>query len=210
MNIYLLGNKTVPPAITLPMIEIQYIPNIVDLQEYDALIFTSKNGVMGIDKITKEWLSLPSYAIALQTAKVIKEFGGNLVFTGEKSHGDEFAKELIPLLKDKKVLYIRGKEIVSDAVSILKNNDIVCDELIVYETICKKYDKKPILPKNSIIIFSSPSTIKCFFENYTWEESFSAISIGKTTAQYFPSDITPIISDDTSLESCVKKALEII
>jgi uroporphyrinogen-III synthase len=208
MHIYLLGDKIVPPAITLQMIEIQYIPNSVDLKEYDALIFTSKNGAIGIDKITKEWLSYPSYAIAPQTAKVVKELGGNVIFVGKKSHGDAFADEIIPQLQNKKALYIRGKEVVSNLLLILKNHNIECDELIVYETVCKKYEEKPILLKNSIIIFSSPSTLKCFFENYSWDESFVAIAIGNTTAKYFPSYITPLISEETSLESCVKKALE--
>ncbi len=208
MNIYLLGDKEVPPAITLQMIEIKYIDSFVDVKRYDALIFTSKNGAIGIDKITKEWLSLPSYTIAQQTANTIKELGGNLAFVGRKNHGNEFANELISLLQNKKVLYIRGKEVVSDAISILKSNDIICDELIVYETICKKYEGKPTLPKDSIIIFSSPSTLKCFLKNYDWETNYTAIAIGHTTAKYFPPYITPLISEETSLESCVKKALE--
>ena len=43
----------------------------------------------------------------------------------------------------------------------------------------------------------------------SWDESFKAISIGHTTAKYFPSNITPLIADTTSLESCVKKAIEL-
>ena len=74
---------------------------------------------------------------------------------------------------------------------------------------CKKYNKKVKLPKNSTIIFSSPSTIKCFFENISWDESFKAVSIGKTTSKYFPQNITPIIADTTPLDACVKKAIEI-
>ena len=106
-------------------------------------------------------------------------------------------------------MYLRGAKVVSKLSDILNNNNIKCDEVVVYESVCKKFDKKTILPKNSTIIFSSPSTIKCFLENLTWDESFKAIAIGKTTAKYFPSDITPSISDTTSLESCVSKALEL-
>ncbi len=210
MNIYLLGDKSVPPALNLPMLEIQYLSPSIDLELYDALIFTSKNGIFGIDNITSLWKEKNSYAIALQTAKIIDECNGKLAFIGEKGHGDAFAKELIPHLKNKKALYIRGKEVVSNLVTILKENDIVCDELIVYETICKKYENKQSLPKDSIIIFSSPSTIKCFLENYSWDENFRAIAIGNTTAKYFPPHIKPIISDFTSLESCVKKAIEVL
>lgn len=151
-----------------------------------------------------------SYVIAPQTAKIVEELGGKLVFTGQNGHGDLFAQELIPHLINKKALYIRGKEVISNLGSILKSNDIFFDELIVYETACKKYKEPPFLPKDSIIIFSSPSTIKCFFNNFTWDESFQAICIGDTTAKYLPSHIKPIVANNRSLESCVEKALELI
>jgi len=81
--------------------------------------------------------------------------------------------------------------------------------LIVYETVCTQFDTNIKLPKNATIIFSSPSTIKCFLKNIEWDESFKAISIGDTTAKFFPSHIIPTIADKTSLESCVQKAIEI-
>ena len=46
-----------------------------------------------------------SYVIAPQTAKIVEELGGKLVFTGQNGHGDLFAQELIPHLINKK-LYI--------------------------------------------------------------------------------------------------------
>ncbi len=193
----------------LPTLEINYLKPSIDLKLYDALIFTSKNGIFGIDKITSDWKSIDAYAIAIQTAKVVKEIHGKLSFTGENGHGDLFAKELIPHLKNKKVLYVRGKEVVSNLVTILTNNGIICDEVIVYETVCKVHDTIYNLPKNSIFIFSSPSTIKCFLENFTWDETYSAIAIGETTARYFPTYISPIIADERSIESCVKKALKV-
>jgi uroporphyrinogen-III synthase len=210
MDIYILSDKKVKWAKNLPMIEILYHDRTVDISSYDALIFTSKNAIIGIDKISPSWKEIPSYVIAPQTAKVLKEMKGKLEFTGKAKHGNEFAHEIVPLLCNKKVLYVRGKDLASDAVKILKENKISCDEAIVYETVCKKYEIAPILPKNSVIIFSSPSTIKCFFENNLWDESFTAIAIGHTTAKYFPPNIEPIISDNTSLEFCVKKAIEVL
>ena len=98
---------------------------------------------------------------------------------------------------------------VSNLVNILNHNEVECDELIVYKTVCKTFEKKVKLPKNSTIIFSSPSTIECFLKNVIWDESFTAVSIGDTTARYFPEYITPVVSDTASLESCVKKAIEL-
>ena len=208
-HIYLLGDKEVTGAKNLQMFTIKFIPQNISLNLYDALIFTSKNALLGIDKLLYDWKQIPSYAIAPRTAEVIEKMNGNLSFVGTKKHGDEFAKELIVELKGKRALYIRGKEVVSNLASILKNNHISCDELIVYETVCKTYDFTPQIPKGSLIIFSAPSTIKCFMENGFWDDSFQAIAIGKTTAKYFPPHIKPIISDDTSLEACVEKAMEI-
>lgn len=209
MNIYILSDKKIKWAKNLPMIEIQAIKRDIDFSNYDALIFTSKNAIYSLDAIDKTWKKKPSYAIAPQTAKVIKHLGGNLKFVGKEKYGDKFALELIEKFKYQKIMYIRGSKIVSDIVNILNTNDIKCDELIIYETVCKKYNKKIVLPKNSTIIFSSPSTIKCFLKNISWDKSFKAISIGNTTAKYFPLNITPIIADTTSLDSCVKKAIEL-
>ena len=162
-----------------------------------------------MENSTKDWKSIPSYAISNKTADVIADKGGNLVFTGQKKHGDQFANELIEKLQGKKVAFIGAKEVVSNLVDILNKNQINCIHIPMYETKCVEYNSKINLPDNSIIIFSSPSTIKCFFKNISWKENFQAISIGDTTAKYFPEYVKPIISEDTSLQSCVQKALSL-
>lgn len=209
MNIYILNDQKVKWAKNLSLYEIQFIQQNIDLSKYDALIFTSKNAIYAIDSFDKTWKKKPAYVIAPQTAKILKHLGGNLKFVGKEKHGNEFALELVERFKHQKILYIRASRVVSDLVKILNTNDIECDELVVYETLCKKLTKKVKIPKNATIVFSSPSSIECFFKNMTWDESFKAVSIGKTTAKYLPENITPALSDTTSLDSCVKKAIEI-
>jgi len=209
MNIYILSDKKVKWAKNLPVFEIEPIKQDVDFSDYDALIFTSKNAIYALDAMDKTWKKKPAYVIAPETAKIVKHLGGNLKFVGKEKHGDQFALEIVKKFQHQKLLYVRASKVVSNILDILNTNDIECDELIVYQTICKQFDKKVKLPKNTTIIFSSPSTIECFFKNISWDESFKAISIGNTTAQYFPPNITPVISDTTSLESCVKKAIEL-
>jgi len=209
MDIYILSDKKVKWAKNLPMFEIKPIKQDVDFSQYDALIFTSKNAIYALDAFDKTWKKKPAYVIASQTAKIVKHLGGNLKFVGKEKHGNEFALEIVKKFKHEKVLYIRASKIVSDFVEILNTNGVTCDELVVYQTVCKEFEKPIKLPKNSTIIFSSPSTIECFFKNVAWDESFKAISIGHTTARYFPENIIPVISDTTSLDSCVKKAIEI-
>ncbi|UPT77186.1 uroporphyrinogen-III synthase [Sulfurovum sp. XGS-02] len=209
MPIYILSDKKVKWAKNLPVFAIEPIPQDVDLSSYDALVFTSKNAIYSLDSMDKTWKKKPAYVIAPETAKIVKHLGGKLAFVGKEKHGDKFALEIAEKYKHQKLLYIRASKVVSNLVNILNSNGIICDELIIYQTVCKPLDKKITLPKNSTIIFSSPSTIECFFKNISWDESFKAISIGKTTAQYFPQNITPVISDTSSLESCVKKAIEL-
>ncbi|WP_289412189.1 uroporphyrinogen-III synthase [Sulfurovum zhangzhouensis] len=209
-NIYVLSDKQVNFAKNLPLIQTQVIEQDIDLTPYDALIFTSKNGVKYSDiLLPSEWKKIPSYAISKQTAKQIKDLKGKVAFVGKEQHGDEFAFELLEHLAGKKVAYLGAQKIVSNMIDILKEHNIDCDYIPVYQTVCREYENKIKLPSDSIIIFSSPSTIECFFKKVSWDNSFTAISIGRTTAKYFPNDVKPIIADSTSLESCVCKALSL-
>lgn len=208
-NIYVLSDKKTKWAKNLPVFEIQTITKQIDFSKYDALIFTSKNGVKALNASGEKWKKIPSYVIAPQTAKLVLDLGGKVKFVGKEKHGNEFAHELIEHLKDKKVLYLRSEKIVSDLISILNTNGVECEDIVVYKTVCKKFKKKIKLPKGSTVIFSSPSTIECFLQNCEWDSSYKAISIGHTTEQYFPPYITPVLADTTSLDACVRKAIEI-
>ncbi len=210
LNIYVLNDKKVKWAKNLPVIKIETIKIDFDFSKYDALIFTSKSAVYSLNSYNQKWKTKPIYAIAPQTAKVASNLGGKIKFVSKEKHGDEFANELVPLLKNKKVLYIRGSKVVTNLVETLNSNGVICDEAIVYQTVCVNFKKKIKLPEKSVVIFSSPSTIECFLKNADWDESYRAVCIGHTTKKYFPSYITPVVSETTSLDSCVKKAIELL
>ena len=205
-DIYLLSDKKMDDVISLPTFEVNYLPSQVDISGYDALVFTSKNAVYSLDSFNEQWKNIPAFAISYKTAQCITKSGGKLEYTGQNGYGNKFAKELVPLLQDKKVLYVKPKVVASKLVDILKKNDISCDELITYETICKEYslDDKP--PKNSIIILSSPSTLKCFLDTFGWDDSYLAIAIGKTTTKFIPEYINYKVAKNTSLDSCINLA----
>ena len=171
------------------------------------MVFTSKNAIFSLEENGINWKSTPSYVIAPKTADIAKKFGANIAFIGFSGHGNDFANELIPYLKNKKTLYIRALKTVSNLTNILKENGIDIDEIISYKTSCNKQEIK-ILDKNSTIIFTSPSSVECFFKKYSWEDSFKAIAIGKTTALYLPKNIKCEISSLTSVEECVKLAFK--
>ena len=107
-KIYLLSNQKYPEVENIEVFQIEYIKSEIDLLKYDALIFTSKNAVYSLDSFNKDWKNIPSFVIAPKTAQVIEELGGKIAFTGITSHGNDFAEELIELLNNKRVLYIKA------------------------------------------------------------------------------------------------------
>ncbi len=203
-KIYLLSNQKYPNVENLEVFQIKYIKSNVNLLNYDALIFTSKNAVYSLDSFNKDWKKIPSFVIAPKTAQIIEKLEGIVAFTGVTSHGNEFAEELVDLLKNKRTLYIKALKTVSNLVEILKKNKISVDELVSYETTYK--ESNIILEDNSIFIFTSPSSVECFFKQYSWNNSYRAIVIGKTTADYLPNHIDFIISSQTSIDECINLA----
>ncbi|MEV9525378.1 uroporphyrinogen-III synthase [Aliarcobacter butzleri] len=206
-KIYLLNEQKHEDVENLEVFQIEYIKSDVDLKKYDALVFTSKNGVKAINSFNQDWKNIPSYAIAQKTANTIMKFGGVVEFIGNSGHGNDFAYELKNVLKDKKVLYVKALKTVSNLPNILKENGIFLDEIIAYKTSCKK--SNIILEENSIFIFTSPSSVECFFKQYSWKNSYKAIVIGKTTAEFLPSNVNYEISSQTSVEECIKLAKQL-
>ncbi|MFY4821854.1 uroporphyrinogen-III synthase [Aliarcobacter butzleri] len=206
-KIYLLNEQKHEDVENLEVFQIEYIKSDVDLKKYNALVFTSKNGVKAINSFNQDWKNISSYAIAQKTANTIMKLGGVVEFIGNSGHGNDFAYELKNVLKDKKVLYVKALKTVSNLPNILKENGIFLDEIIAYKTSCKK--SNIILEENSIFIFTSPSSVECFFKQYSWKNSYKAIVIGKTTAEFLPSNINYEISSQTSVEECIKLAKQL-
>jgi uroporphyrinogen-III synthase len=210
-NIYILSNTNDKQKDIqyLNIFNIKVIKSNINLTNYDVIIFTSKNAITSLDTFNKDYKKIPSYTIAQKTADILMQYNGNVTYIGKSSNGNDFAKEISKKLIGKKVLYVRAKNVVSKLVSILKNNNIECDELKVYETLCNKYDisYKPKL--NAKIIFTSPSSIKCFLDNFNWCKSYKAVCIGKTTASYLPNNIKYKISKNISIDECIALARNI-
>lgn len=204
--IYLFSDKACSGVEHLPLIAISFYDKPLCLDDFDAIIFTSKNSVEALDRLHVKWQDKESYAIGEGTATYISSQKGNLVYTAKRAYGEDFAHEISPLLKDKKVFFPRAKEVISPLFEILLSCGIHIHEAIVYETTCKEYDKQHAPSKNAILIFTSPSTVECFLKNFTWDESYTAISIGQKTASSLPLHVKNIISPIQTIEHCIKIA----
>ena len=207
--IYLLSPTAKEGTIALPMIDFSITAESIDLSRSDTLIFTSKQAVVTADKIDTSWKNYPCIAIGPATKKQIEDLGGEVIYFPQSFYGETLSADIAAFFRDKKLLYLRPKEISFDSKAFLEKEGIVLQEQIIYETSCIKYtlEKKPL--KGSIIIFTSPSTIHCFLKNFDWDESYTAVVIGKATKVRLPENANYVVADEPMIASCIEKAKEI-
>jgi len=209
-SIFILSEKEYEGVLNLPCIKINFLKKEIELSKYDALIFSSKNGVLAINKLTKNWKDIPSYSIGSGTSQIITSLGGKVAYEAKNSYGDDFAKEIKKRLKEQKVLFLRAKIVTSNLNKILLKASVHLDELIVYETRCNDCKELKTPPSNSVIIFSSPSTIECFFRCFSWNTSYKAVVIGSKTASFMPSDINFVCASKQSISSCIELSKKLL
>lgn len=206
--VYLLSSAEVEGAITLPVIKTEFFDAEINIDDFDVLIFTSKNGVKGLNRLGIDWKRKPSIAIGDATAEAIKKLGGRVSFVSSEAYGDELALEITKRYRFLKFLYLRAKEIASNLPEILRQKGSDITEVVVYKTICETSSFET--PEDgSTIVFSSPSTVKCFFEKFGWKSSYKCVAIGKTTAAAIDFCDEIYISPKQTLEAAVAYAKNI-
>lgn len=206
-EIYILSDTKVEGAITLPLIQQKFFPCDKDFRNYNFLIFTSKNGVKAADKIDPSWRTIPAISIGKATSKTIKKMGGKVALESDIGYGEALAQKIVEQIQtDAKLLHIRPKKIVTSMKALLELHGYNIDECIAYETLCSDCHKLKKPPKNSVIIFTSPSTVHCFFRCFGWDESYRAIAIGKKTANALPPYIEVQFPKEQTIKACVQLA----
>jgi len=207
--IYLLSPLKKEGTFSLPMIEFSLVTNKIDFSSCNTLMFTSKQAVVSANSIDASWKKFPSIAIGGATKKKIEELGGKVIYYPKEFYGEALAKDIQAFFSTRKLLYLRPKVVSFDSKAYLEKVGIDLEEQIIYETSCVKYKKEYKPKEGAIIIFTSPSTIKCFFNNFKWNESYIAILIGKATKVHLPKICRYLIADEPLIDSCIKKAKEI-
>jgi uroporphyrinogen-III synthase len=208
--IYLLSPTPKAGTIPLPMIDFAITAKTIDFSQSDTLLFTSKQAVVTADRIDPSWKNYPCIAIGAATKKQIEELGGEVIYHPESFYGEVLNRDIAQFFRDRKLLYLRPKEVSFDSKGFLEKEGMELQEQIIYETSCLKYipDEKP--SKNAIIIFTSPSTIHCFFKNFEWDESYTAVVIGKATKVHLPKNAKYVVADEPLISACINKAKELI
>jgi len=207
LPIYILTDEVQKEALNYPVIKINFLSPSISFENIDYLIFTSKNGVRAVDKLTDEWKKIPSFAIGKATAGEIEKLGGKIEYIAKSAYGDEFAKEIIQKYQNKNFLFLRAKKIISPISEIFKNSSNTLKETIIYETLCNKPNENLIKP--SIVIFSSPSTVECFAEINDFK-NIKTVAIGKKTKKILEKYTKDILIPDTpSVKKCIELAKKV-
>ena len=210
MSIYLLSPSLKEDTIHLPMIRFSLLDVKIDLSHCDTLMFSSKQAVKSAEKLNPEWKNIPCLAIGKATAKMIESLGGKVIYQPKTFYAETLAKDIIVKFKDKNILYLRPKTVSFDSKTFLEKAGLSLQEQIIYETSCVSYKRKDRPLKNAIIIFTSPSSIHCFLENFEWNESYTAVVIGEATKEYLPSNARYEVADIPLIDSCIAKAKQIL
>ena len=219
-EVVLIGTREVKNVKCLITNKITYLPITHDLQGIDSLIFTSRYAIQSLLESANplsphynphlaKWHKIPSFVISPKSAEILYQHNAKVEFVGQKAHGQEFAKEIIPLLQNRFPLYLRAKEIVSQLNATLINAKVPLQEAIAYVNTPLTLEQNLKPKPQSVLIFTAPSAYKSFVANFSWEKEYIAIAIGKSTFASFSSTLQAYISPKPSIPHAIEFAKSI-
>ncbi len=204
--IYLFSISSHPDAISINSLDITFLKPEIDFSKYDYLIITSKQASKALQQYEKkEYISKSALCVSAQSAKSFEYLGGHILAVGG-GYGDNLIDKIKSYPKNKRWLYLRAKVVASDFVFTCKEDGYVIDEKVVYESDCSTAIQKVKVENDAVLIFTSPSSVKCFLKNNELHDTHKIIVIGKTTAKAIPKNCSYILSNDTTIGSCMQIA----
>lgn len=207
-NIFLFSKTSHPDVIHIPILHTSFLQPEIDFDQYDAIVLTSKQAVIALQKISPEWKKIPVLSIADQTESMVKEAGGTLLDKGS-GYGDSLDAIIVSRYASLRWLYPRPKVVASDFKERVRAHGVVMDDVTVYETSCNEQCRDTVLPDDAVLIFTSPFTIACFLELYRFKNSYRVVVIGATTAKALPDGVSYRMPDTPSIDACVGLAKQL-
>ena len=162
----------------------------INIQDYGAIIFTSRNAVDHFFRIAEEVRynvpdDLKYFCISESTAYYLQKY---VVYRKRKIfHGRQTISDLIPLIKkhkDEKFLLPCADILKKDIPEVLENNAINFDKAMLYRTVCS--DLSDLENVNyDVLVFFSPAGIASLYENFpNFKQNNTRIAVfGATTAK---------------------------
>jgi uroporphyrinogen-III synthase len=200
-NIYLFSISSHPDAISVNSLDVKLLKPDIDFAQYDYFIITSKQ----TSKALKQYKDIdlkPALCVSVASAASYEEIGGKVLDIGG-GYGDNLVDKIKQYKKTTKWLYLSAKVVASDFVDVCKKDGYDIKDIVVYESGCSKAIDDIVIGENPILIFTSPSSVKCFLKKHTIEMNSKIIVIGKTTAKALPKGLKYTISDTTTINSCI-------
>lgn len=207
-SIFLFSKTSHPDVTHVPILETHFLKPTINFHDYDAIVLTSKQAVTALEKISSEWKELPALSVAAKTEEMIKKAGGILLERGD-GYGDSLDEIIVNKYASLRWLYPRPKVVASNFKERVTEKGIAMDDVIVYETSCNKACQGLVLPENSVLIFTSPFTVACFVELFSFQPGFKVVVIGATTAKALPDKIEFVMPETPSIDACVAMAKQL-
>jgi len=205
MKTYLFSISKHKDAISINSLSINFFKPMINFDDYDYLIITSKQASKALKQYDKDnFLTKKALCISKQSAISYEKLGGCVLDIGS-GYGDTLIDKIRCFPKTTKWLYLRAKVVASEFVKVCNDDGYNIDEVVVYESDCSKDILECKVEDNSCLIFTSPSSVKCFLKTHTINDTHKVIVIGKTTAKALPHKINYTISKETTIESCIKE-----
>jgi uroporphyrinogen-III synthase len=204
--IYLISKTPYAGVIHIPILTISFLTPDINFDLYEGLVVTSKQGALALGGYTVDWDKISVICVGESTAQEMKKLGAKQLECAD-GYGVSISNVLNKF--SGRWLYCRPKVIASSWPSRAKEEGIILDEVILYETTCNEAMEKIDIAENGVVIFTSPSSIECFLQKYSFRDTQDIVVIGKTTQDALPLGVKSILSETTSVESCVEKAREL-
>ena len=162
----------------------------VNIQDFDAIIFTSRNAVDHFFRMAEEVRynvpdDLKYFCISESTAYYLQKY---VVYRKRKIfHGRQKMEDLIPLMKKHKVeqfLLPCADILKQDIPDTLDKHNIVYEKAMLYRTVCS--DLSDLENVNyDVLVFFSPAGIASLYENFpNFKQNDTRIAVfGATTAK---------------------------
>ena len=199
-KVYLFSTSSHPDAISVNSLDITLLKPEIDFGRYDYFIITSKQSSIALEQYSKDILK-PALCISEATATSYEKIGGKVLDIGS-GYGDTLISKIKQYSKSTRWLYLRAKVIASSFSQDAKKDGYDIDECILYESECSSSIQNVKVEEDAILIFTSPSSVKCFLKNNSIHEKSRVLVIGTTTAKALPENICYEISRDPTIKSC--------
>jgi uroporphyrinogen-III synthase len=195
-----------------------HLPQGIELEDFQTVVFTSKRGVAGMtDAYERLAASKQRIAVVGNTTaeRIEKAVGRKPDLIAYPSTSEGLASQLVCMLSTTdRVLHVRGSKSTGSFKRIMEGHGFNVTELVVYRN--DSPEKEPLDPvEKAIVLFASPSAARCFFEannDPAVTGKWSYLAIGPTTAGFLRKNgITRLFeAREPGIDSLVEKIREII